>query len=208
MKPDLQLAQRLLTQEKTSKNKLYSIHAPEVEGIAKGKAHQRYEFGTKASITTTRDSSVIIGALAFEKNVFDGHTVPAVLAQVKRLTNRVPGIGIADRGYRGKSRVNDTQIVTPKPARKNASKEAMALARKRFRRRAGIEPIIGHLKSDHRVKRNFLKGFDGDQINLLMAAAAFNFRKWMRAVIFWLGKLNASKYALRILFTEQSPQCI
>ena len=146
--------------------------------------------------------------MAFEKNIFDGHTVPAVLAQVKRLTNRVPGIGIADRGYRGKTRVNNTQIVTPKPARKNASKEAMALARKRFRRRAGIEPIIGHLKSDHRLKRNFLKGFAGDQINLLMAAAAFNFRKWMREVIFWLGKLNTSKCIPQILFAEQGPQCI
>jgi hypothetical protein len=84
----------------------------------------------------------------------------------------------------------------------------VALTRKRFRRRAGIEPIIGHLKSDHRLKRNFLKGFTGDQINLLMAAAAFNFRKWMREVIFWLRKLNTSKLALQILFTEQGPQCI
>ena len=153
--------------------------------MSQGKAHQRYEFGTKASITTTRDSCIVIGALAFEKNVFDGHTVPAVLAQVKRLLGRVPSIGIDDRGYRGKSKVSDTQIMTPKPARKNASKETQALARKRFRRRAGIEPIIGHLKSDHRLKRNFLKGFAGDQINLLMAAAAFNFKKWMREVIFW-----------------------
>ena len=201
------LYQRMLSQKRGDKNKLYSLHEPHIYCMSKGKAHQRYEFGTKASITTTRDSSIIIGALAFEKNVFDGHTVPAVLAQVKRLTNRVPGIGIADRGYRGKSRVNNTQIVTPKPARKNASKEAMALARKRFRRRAGIEPVIGHLKSDHRLKRNFLKGFAGDQINLLMAAAAFNFKKWMREVIFWLGKLNVSKCTLRILFTEQRLQC-
>ncbi len=90
--------------------------------MSKGKAHQRYEFGTKASITTTRDAEV--------------------LAQVKRLINRVPKVGIADRGYRGKSKVNDTQIVTPKAARKNTSGEAMALARKRFRRRAGIEPVV------------------------------------------------------------------
>ena len=202
------LYQRMLAQKRGDKHKLYSLHEPHIYCMSKGKAHQRYEFGTKASITTTRDSSIIIGALAFERNVFDGHTVPAVLAQVKRLTNRVPGIGIADRGYRGKSRVNDTQIVTPKPARKNASKEAMALARKRFRRRAGIEPIIGHLKSDHRLKRNFLKGFAGDQINLLMAAAAFNFRKWMREVIFWLKKLNTSNPTLQILFAQQNPEYI
>lgn len=202
------LYQHMLSQKRGDKNKLYSLHEPHIYCMSKGKAHQRYEFGTKASITTTRDSSVIIGALAFEKNVFDGHTVPAVLAQVKRLTNSVPGIGIADRGYRGKSRANNTQIVTPKPARKNASKEAMALARKRFRRRAGIEPIIGHLKSDHRLKRNFLKGFSGDQINLLMAAAAFNFRKWMRELVFWLRQHSPSKPVLQILFTEQGPQCI
>jgi len=180
------LYQRMLAQKRGDKNKLYSLHEPHVYCMSKGKAHQRYEFGTKASIAITRDSGIIIGALAFEKNVFDGHTIPAVLAQVKRLVNRVPCVGIADRGYRGKTKVNDTQIITPKPARKNASKEAMALARKRFRRRAGIEPIIGHLKSDHRLKRNFLKGFAGDQINLLMAAAAFNFKKWMRQVIFGL----------------------
>lgn len=191
---------RMLLQKRRSKNKLYSLHEPHVYCMSKGKAHQRYEFGTKASITTTRDSGIIIGALAFETNVFDGHTVPAVLAQVNRLTGHVPAVGIADRGYRGKTKVNDTQIVTPKPARKNASTETMALARKRFRRRAGIEPVIGHLKSDHRLKRNFLKGFAGDQINLIMAAAAFNFKKWMREVVFWLKKLKHLKMALETTF--------
>ena len=180
------LYQKMLGQKRGDKNKLYSLHEPHVYCMSKGKAHQRYEFGTKASITTTRDSGVVIGALAFEENLYDGHTVPFVLAQLKRLINKVPEVAITDRGYRGKSRVNDTQVVTPKPVRKNATAEAKQLARKRFRRRAGIEPVIGHLKSDHRLKRNFLKGFDGDQINLLMAAAAFNFSKWMREVIFWL----------------------
>jgi len=88
-----------------------------------GKAHQRYEFGTKASISTTRDSGIIIGALALEQNVFDGHTVSGVLAQIKGLIDRVPAVGIADRGYRGKLKDNDTQIVTPKPpARMRAKK--------------------------------------------------------------------------------------
>lgn len=179
----LTLYKRMLKQTRRDKNKLYSLHEPHVYCMSKGKAHRRYEFGTKASITTTRDSGIIIGALAFERNLFDGHTLPDVLAQVKRLMQRVPGIGIADRGYRGKTKINDTRIMTPKPARKNASREAIELARKRFRRRAGIEPVIGHLKSDHRLNRNYLKGFEGDQINLLMAAAAFNFKKWMRRVV-------------------------
>ena len=180
------LYQRMLDQKRGDKNKLYSLHEPHVYCMSKGKPEKRYEFGTKASITTTRDSGIVIGALAFDHNVFDGHTTPAVLEQIKRLLNRVPGVGIGDRGYRGKSKYGETVIVTPKPARKNASDQAMALARTRFRRRAGIEPIIGHLKSDHRLKRNFLKGFSGDQINVLMAAAAFNFKKWMREAIFWL----------------------
>lgn len=186
---ELLLYKRMLEQKRSDKHKLYSLHEPHVYCMSKGKAHQRYEFGTKASIAMTRDSSIIVGALAFEKNQYDAHTLPAVLSQVKRLTNKTPETGIVDRGYRGKSRINDTGIVTPKPARKNTVREALALARKRFRRRAGIEPVIGHLKSDHRLKRNFLKGFDGDQINLIMAAAAFNFRKWMRAIIFWLQNL-------------------
>ena len=196
----LALFLRMLLQKRGSKNKLYSLHEPHIYCMSKGKAHQRYEFGTKASITSTRDSNIIIGALAFEKNVFDGHTVPDVLAQVKRLLGRVPVIGIADRGYRGKSKVNDTQIMTPKPARKNASVDAMELAKKRFRRRAGIEPVIGHLKSDHRLRRNFLKGFAGDQINLIMAAAAFNVKKWMREVIFWLKKIQQIKRVLKNIF--------
>lgn len=185
----LALFRRLLEQKRSDKNKLYSLHEPHVYCMSKGKAHQRYEFGTKASIATTRDSSVIVGALAFDQNQYDAHTLPAVLAQIKRVADKTPIVGIADRGYRGKSKVNNTRIVTPKPARKNAAQEAIKLARKRFRRRAGIEPVIGHLKSDHRLKRNFLKGFDGDQINLIMAAAAFNLRKWMREFIFWLLQL-------------------
>ncbi len=197
------LYRRMLKQKRGDKNKLYSLHEPHVYCMSKGKAHQRYEFGTKASVVTTRDSGIVIGALAFEQNVFDGHTIPAVLSQVKRLLNRVPSIGIADRGYRGKSRFEESRIVTPKPARVNASKEAIELARHRFRRRAAIEPVIGHLKSDHRLKRNFLKGFVGDQINLLMAAAAFNFKKWMREVLFWL---QLWVLQLRSLFTEPKTQ--
>lgn len=197
------LYQRMLNQKRGDKNKLYSLHEPHIYCMSKGKAHRRYEFGTKASITTTRDTGIVIGALAFEENVFDGHTVPAVLSQVKRLIGGVPKVGIADRGYRGKSRVNGTQIVTPKPVRKNASREAMELARKRFRRRAGIEPVIGHLKSEHRLNRNYLKGFAGDQINLLMAAAAFNFRKWMREVVFVLKNINP---ILLSMFAKQNKQ--
>ena len=79
------LYQRMLDQKRGDKNKLYSLHEPHVYWMNKGKAHQRYEFGTKASITTKRDSGIIISALAFEKNMVDGHTVPGVLVQINRL---------------------------------------------------------------------------------------------------------------------------
>jgi len=182
----LALYEHVLKQKRQDKNKIYSLHEPHIYCMSKGKEHKKYEFGTKASLVKTRDSNIIIGAMAFETNTYDAHTLPAVLLQVKRLVGTVPRIALCDRGYRGKARVNDTRILIPKPARKNASQEAIEQMRLRFRKRAGIEPIIGHLKSDHRLGRNFLKGFTGDQINVLMAAAAFNFRKWMRKMFFWL----------------------
>jgi len=180
----LALYERMLQQKRHDKNKIYSLHEPHIYCMSKGKDHKKYEFGTKASITKTKDSNIIIGALAFDRNIHDSHTLPDVLAQVNRLQAYQPGIALCDRGYRGKSRVKDTRIWIPKPPRKNASEALIREMRARFQKRAGIEPVIGHLKSDFRLGRNFLKGFVGDQINLMMAAAAWNFRKWMRNYLF------------------------
>jgi IS5 family transposase len=102
---------------------------------------------------------------------------------VERLAKYRPQVAIADRGYRGKSRCGETEIVTPKPPKKSATNYEKRKARQRFCRRAAIEPRIGHLKSDFRLGRNFLKGQKGDAINLLMAAAASNLSLWMRRVI-------------------------
>ena len=96
------------------------------------------------------------------------------------LRGRCPEVAICDRGYRGKSKVGETEILIPKPSGKKATPYQRQKAKKRFRKRAGIEAIIGHLKSDFRLMRNFLKGSVGDSINLMLAAAAFNFKKWMR----------------------------
>lgn len=171
---------RALQQKRGDKHKLYSLHEPHVYCMSKGKEHKKYEFGTKVSITATRDSKIILGALAFDNNQYDGHTLPAVLLQLKRLMKYEPIVALCDRGYKGKHKINNTQILRPNSKTKDASKKTQELMRKRFRKRAGIEPVIGHLKSDHRLNRNYLKGFSGDQINVLMAAAAFNFKKWMR----------------------------
>jgi IS5 family transposase len=177
---------QVLKQKRADKNKIYSLHEPHIYCMAKGKLNKKYEFGTKASIAKTIKSNIIVGALAFEENKYDGHTLPRVLAQVKKLTKIIPENAWVDRGYRGKSRVNDTKINYPKPLAKNLSDKMKELIQKQFRKRAGIEGIISHLKNEHRLYRNYLKGFLGDEINLFMSAAAFNFRKWMRLVLFWL----------------------
>ena len=177
---ELDLFDRVLQQQRKDKNKIYSLHEPEVSCIAKGKEHKRYEFGQKASITRTLNSGIIVGALSFEDNRHDSRTLPDVLDQVERLTGKRPRLCLNDRGYRGRKRVGETQILLPGKAAAKATAYERAKLRKLFRKRAGIEPVIGHLKNDHRLRRNFLKGLAGDQINLMMAAAAFNFRKWMR----------------------------
>jgi transposase, IS5 family len=173
-----------LQQKRGDKQKIYSLHEPHVYCMSKGKEHKKYEFGTKVSITATRDSKIIVGATAFDSNEYDGHTLPEVLLQLKRLMKYEPAVALCDRGYKGKSKINNTQILRPNSKTKGAEGKLQELMRKRFRKRAGIEPVIGHLKSDHRLNRNYLKGFAGDQINVMMAAAAFNFKKWMRLFLF------------------------
>jgi len=98
------------------------------------------------------------------------------------ITGRTPRIGIVDRGSRGKRFIGRTEIVSPRPLGKRASGYQRSLARERFRARAGIEPVIGHIKHDHRMLRNYLKGAAGDKVNALLAAAAFNFRKKLNRI--------------------------
>lgn len=183
---EISIFQRILEQEQNSKNKIYSIHEPQVYCINKGKDHKKYEYGSKASIAVTKNSGIIVGAVHFSKNKYDGHTLPETLKQATVLVGRRPKVAICDRGFRGKSYVNGTEIVIPKTPGKRSSTYQKQRARKRFRRRAGIEPIIGHLKSDFRLMRNYLKGSIGDSINLMLAAAAFNFRKLLRQLLYYL----------------------
>jgi transposase, IS5 family len=178
----LQLFRRVHKQKRTDKNKIYSLHEPDVLCIGKGKEHKKYEFGRKASLVVTKTTGVIVGALSFRENIYDGNTLPDVLEQVWQITESCPQVAICDRGYRGRTRVGDTEILTPRRPKNSDTLCQRRNARMRFRRRAGIEPVIGHVKQDHRMARNFLKGVLGDAINLFMAAAAFNFRKWMRKV--------------------------
>jgi IS5 family transposase len=183
---DIEIYKRILSQEKKSKNKIYSIHEPQVYCISKGKDHKKYEFGSKSSIVMTKNSGVIVGAVSFSKNMYDGHTLPEALKQNEELVGRRAKVAICDRGYRGKRMIDGTRIEIPQKPKKRASAYEKRKARKRFRRRAGIEPVIGHLKSDFRLLRNYLKGSMGDSINLMLAAAAYNFKKLMRQLLAYL----------------------
>lgn len=169
----LDRANRLYTQKRKDKNKLYSVHAQEVECIAKGKIHKPYEFGNKASFVTTSKSNWLVGAQSLQGNPYDGHTLSDALAQVKKVTGRAAKIAYCDQGYRGHDVEGETivKIVGRLP------KRASRTTRKWMKRRAAIEPVIGHLKSDHRLTRNYLKGRSGNHANVLLAAAAYNLAK-------------------------------
>jgi IS5 family transposase len=174
---DLALFQRILQQKRNDKNKVYSVHEPDVLCISKGKEHKKYEFGSKVSLALTQTTGVIIGALNITGNQYDGHTLEAVLEQQQRLSGHMLSEVFVDRGYRGVTKVGQTMIHSPKAFSKKISRYKQKKLRKGFSRRAAIEPVIGHLKANYRLSRNFYKGIKGDTINVMLAAAAMNFKR-------------------------------
>ena len=175
-----------MAQKRGSKNKIYSLHEPEVCCISKGKEHKKYEFGNKASFAKT-DTGVIVGAMGF-RNEYDGHTLEPTLKQVQRLTEKEPKKAKVDRGYRGKKQIGETEILIPSPPKKKLSYYQRKKLSEAHKKRAAIEPIIGHIKADHRLNRNFYKGIMGDNINIMLAAAGFNFKRMINKwkLSFWL----------------------
>ena len=178
----LTLAERLLTQKKEDKNKLYSIHAQEVECISKGKAHKRYEFGCKVGMVTSSKDNWILGIQALHGNPYDGHTLKDSLTQMEHLTDGKAKEAYVDLGYKGYDYRGDTQIHL---VNYRQMKKLTRAVKKWFKRRAAIEPIFGHVKYDNRMDRNYLKGQEGDQINALLSGCGFNMRKLL-AVFFCL----------------------
>jgi IS5 family transposase len=177
---------RLHAQQRNDKNKLYSLWAPEVECISKGKAHKRYEFGCKVGVVSTTKKNWIVGIQAFHGNPYDGHTLAQSIEQVERLTVMKVEHAFVDKGYRGSKAVESVPSVEvhwPDHRRKDRS------LRRWMRRRSAVEPVIGHAKSDHRMDRNFLHGKEGDLMNALLAGCGFNLRKLLRELsrsYFWL----------------------
>ena len=171
---ELAMAQQLLSQTKQSKNKLYSLHAPEVECISKGKAHKKYEFGVKVSVATTNRDNFVVGMFAQHGNPYDGHTLDKALAQTRRLTGKTVERCYVDRGYRGHG-IKETQVLAS--GRRRGMTPQM---KKELKRRSAIEPVIGHMKSDGKLDRNYLTGVLGDKINALLCGAGHNIRNILR----------------------------
>lgn len=178
----LERAERIRTQQRHDKNKLYALHAPEVECIGKGKARKPYEFGVKVSLAVTHKQGLMVGARAFPGNPFDGHTLAQQLEQTTNLLQdlgRKPKQAIVDLGYRGVDADNPgVEII-----HRGKYKTLTALQRRWLKRRQAIEPMIGHTKSDHRMDRCWLKGALGDALHAISCAAGYNIRWLMRAIV-------------------------
>ena len=179
--PLLDLALRVRHQEQRQRGpKVYSLHAPEVECIGKGKARAPYEFGCKVSIVTPvtapKGGQFVLHAKALHGNPYDGHTLGPVIAGLERLTGVAVRRIHGDKGYRGHNYPDRFRVWISGQVRR-----VTKAIRREMRRRAAVEPVIGHLKDDHRMRRNYLKGRSGDRINAVLAAAGYNFsllRSW------------------------------
>lgn len=180
------LFDKVRNQQIKDSNKVLSLHETHVYAITKGKDHKKYEYGTKASIVATKDSGVIVGVASHSKNEHDSKTLEVALTSANQTRTTPIKEAICDRGYRGVKEVLGTTICIPGTPLKRDSEYQKQNKREKFKRRAAIEPIIGHLKSDFRLARNYLKGFIGDQINLLLAATAWNLKKWINLYFFAL----------------------
>lgn len=170
----LELARRIHTQQRHDKNKVYSMHAAEVECIAKGKAHKPYEFGVKVGVVSTSKDNFVVGMKSLPGNPYDGHTLRECLEQVERLTGALPREAYVDRGYRGHGVADVATWIA------GAKRGVTAAIKKKLKRRNAVEPVIGHMKNDGRLGRNFLKGAEGDAINALLCGAGHNLRKILR----------------------------
>jgi len=186
-------ASRLLKQTRNSKKKLYSLHAPEVDCISKGKSHKRYEFGVKASIATTLRECFVVGARSFSGNPYDGHTLSSQLEQVSILSDQEPEEVYVDRGYKGHQHEGKTKVYIA------GQKRGMGARQKtRMNRRNSVEPVIGHLKSDGKMGRCYLKGEIGDALNVILCGAGHNIRKLLRWLYFALIKWHANPTKARL----------
>jgi IS5 family transposase len=196
----LETAHRIHEQQRQDKNKVYSVHEPDVQCISKGKAGKRYEFGNKVSVAVTSRGGWFVGAKSFAGNPYDGHTLAAQMKQVENVVGVKAEEAYVDMGYRGHDYDGEAAVHVDK-RRKGRTPRALW---RWMKRRAAVEPSIGHLKSEHRLERNRLKGNAGDAINAVLAAAGMNLQKLITA--FWPILLLCQASLCNQPLTPQSPQ--
>lgn len=194
----LEIAKRIHAQQRHDKGKVYSVHAPEVECIAKGKAHKPYEFGVKVGVVSTSKESFVVGMQSLPGNPYDGHTLKASLEQAQKLTGVAPKEAYVDRGYRG----HGLDMETLKVWIAGAKRGVTVAIKKKLKRRNAVEPVIGHMKNDGRLGRNFLKGVAGDAMNALLCGAGHNLRKILRRLALLCARFGVS---LNQLLTGKMP---
>jgi IS5 family transposase len=195
----IERAERIRTQQRHDKNKLYALHAPEVQCIAKGKARNPYEFGVKVSLAVTHKSGLMVGARSFPGNPFDGHTLAAQLEQTSNLLqdlNRTPKQVVVDLGYRGVDADNPGIEIIHRGRYKTMTDQQ----KRWLKRRQAIEPMIGHVKSDNRMDRCWLQGALGDALHALSCAAGYNIRWLLRAI----ARLGLKVVFLRLFLTAMT----
>jgi len=188
----LQRTGRILTQRTKDKNKLYALHAPEVECISKGKARTPYEFGVKVSIATTLKEGLVVGMRSMTGNPYDGHTLAETLEQMGILTgtDKPPATAIVDKGYRG------VEIEGVRILRSGQRRGVTRTLKTMIKRRSAIEPAIGHMKMDGRLGRNPLKGALGDTLHAVMCGAGHNLRPILAALRLYCARFGLSMQAL------------
>jgi IS5 family transposase len=169
LNPVFELIDCLLKQTRHDKNKIYSLHEPHVECISKGKAHKKYEFGCKASIVITHKEGLALGLKALHGNPYDGHTLSEVLKEAEEACKTKINRVFVDKGYRGHS-------VTDKEVYISGKRGLSVYFKKMLRRRSAIEPSIGHMKSDGKLGKNYLKGILGDYLNAILCGIGHNVR--------------------------------
>jgi IS5 family transposase len=199
----MSLARRVRDQDRHQRGKVYSLHAPEVECIGKGKAHRPYEFGVKVSVVTTLKHSTggqfVAHVAALPGNPYDGHTLATVIPAMEQMIGNTIERALTDAGYRGHNAPPSHKFKVYTAGQK---RRVTSQIKREFKRRAAVEPVIGHLKAEHRMGRNHLAHRAGDAINAMLAAVGYNFRlllRWLR--LFLRVILPAQMAPLRIQVT-------
>ena len=198
----MELYTKAVTQKRNDTDKVYSLHKPFTRCIAKGKAHKQYEFGNKVGLVTTsnKGKKIILGIKAFLQTPYDGHTIEPLLEQMETGGQQLPKELVYDRGGKGKTEIRGVKISIPGKPRKTDTAYQKHTKRKKFRTRAAIEPIIGHLKSNFRLAQNYFLGETGPQINAFLSATAWNMKKMMEIlkekIFFYFSNL------IRLLFNR------